>query len=73
MFPVGGGDGGEDGTLGQGGVVPADSRMLQPSLRQQPEDLVKVQPPEFLEIPLRESSKIRINFIGVFKNESGQQ
>lgn len=52
MFPVGGGDGGEGGRSDQEGVVPADLRMLQPpSLQQQPEDLVKVQPPVFLEVP----------------------
>lgn len=54
MFPVGGGDGGEggDGRLGQEDVVPADLRMLLlPLLQQQPEDLVKVQPLEFLEVP----------------------
>lgn len=53
MIPVGGGDGGEGGRPGRGHVAPADLRMLQrPSLRQQPEDLVKVRPPEFLEVPL---------------------
>lgn len=48
MFPVGGGGGDEGGRSGKGDVVPADWRRLQlPSLQQQPEDLVKVRPPEF--------------------------
>lgn len=54
MFPVGGGGGGggEGGRSGPEDVVPADWRMLRlPSLQRQPEDLVKVQPPEFLEVP----------------------
>lgn len=56
MFPVGGGDGGEDedGRLGREDVVPADLRtLLLPLLQQQPEDLVKVQPLGFLEVPLK--------------------
>lgn len=56
MFPVGGGDGGGDGggRLGKKNVVPGDWRRLRlPLLRQQPEDLVKVRPPRFLEVPLR--------------------
>lgn len=52
MFPVGGGDEGEDGRLGREDVVPTDLRMLLlPLLQQQPEDLVKVQPLGFLEVP----------------------
>lgn len=52
MFPVRGGDGGEGGRSGREDVVPADLRMPPPPwLQQQPEDLVKVQPPEFLEVP----------------------
>lgn len=52
MFPVGGGDGGEGARSGQADVVPVDLRMLPlPSLQQRPEDLVKVRPPEFLEVP----------------------
>lgn len=55
MFPAGGGGGDDDGSLGQEGVVPADSRMLLlPWLPRQPKDLVKVRPPEFLEVPLYE-------------------
>lgn len=56
VFPVGGGDGGgEGGRSAQGGEEPADLKMLpQPSPRQQPEDLVKVQPLEFLEVPSTE-------------------
>lgn len=61
MFPVGGGDGDEGGKSGQEDVMPADwRRLLLPSLRQQPGDLVKVRPPEFLEVPLvktKENSK----------------
>lgn len=54
MYPVGGDDGGEGGRLGQEDVVPADWRTQQlPWLQQQPEDLVEVLPPEFLEVPLR--------------------
>lgn len=54
MFPVGSGDWGEGGRWGREDAVPADSRTLQlPWLQQQPEDLVKVRPPEFLEVPLR--------------------
>lgn len=52
MFPVGGGDEDEDGRLAQGDVEPADLRkLLLPLRQQQPEDLVKVQPLEFLEVP----------------------
>lgn len=52
MFPVGGGDGGEGGMSGQEDVMPADLRMPPlPLLQQQPEDLVKVRPPGFLEVP----------------------
>lgn len=58
MYPVGGGDGGEGGRLGQEDVVPADWRMQRlPWPQQRPEDLVKVPPPEFLEVPLRRSKK----------------
>lgn len=58
MFPVGGDDGDGDGKLGREDVVPVDWRRLQlPSLQQQPGDLVKVRPPEFLEVPLRKSRK----------------
>lgn len=60
MFPVGGGGGDEGGKSGQEIVVPGDWRRLRlPSLQQQPEDLVKVRPPEFLEVPLRKSRKHR--------------
>lgn len=60
MFPVGGGDGDEGGRLGKEHVMPADWRRLRlPLLRQQPEDLVKVQLPEFLEVPLRKSGENR--------------
>lgn len=52
MFPVGGGDGDGGGMLGKENVVPVDWRRLRlPSLRQQPEDLVKVRHPKFLEVP----------------------
>lgn len=55
VFPVGGGDGDDGGRSGKEGVVPDDWRRLRlPSPRQQPEDLVKVRPPEFLEVPMRE-------------------
>lgn len=59
MIPVGGGDEDEDGQLGQEDVVPTDLRKLRlPLPQQQPEDLVRVRPPEFLEVPLRRSRKI---------------
>lgn len=60
MFPVGGGGGDEGGRSGKEDVVPADLRRPRlPLLRQQPEDLVKVRPPESLEVPLRKLRKNR--------------
>lgn len=56
MILVGGGDEGEGVNLGQEDVVPTDLWKLQLLLlRQQPEDLVKDRPPEFLEVPLGKS------------------
>lgn len=67
MFPVGGGDEGEDGRLGREDVVPADLRMLLlPLLQQQPEDLVKVQPLGFLEVPSKKK-QIEKRLVDPFK------
>lgn len=67
VFPVGGGDEGEDGRLGREDVVPADLRtLLLPLLQQQPEDLVKVQPLGFLEVPLK-NKQIERRLVDPFK------
>ena len=62
MYPAGGDGVDEGGMSGQKDVAPADWRKLQPpSLQQQPEDLVKVPLPEFLEVPWKNTGKNNAN------------
>lgn len=62
VFPVGGGGG--DGRSGKENVVPGDWRMpRRPLLRRRPRDLVKVQPPNFWEVPLRWRKNIEVGLI----------
>lgn len=59
VIPVGGDDEGAGGRRHHEDEGPADLRKLPlPLLQQQPEDLVKVQHPEFLGVPLRELHEI---------------
>lgn len=54
MCPVGGGDGIEGERSDKVHAVPVDwMRPQLPLLQQQPGGSVRVQPPEFLEVPLR--------------------